>query len=557
MSTSEQDELESSDSEELVAYLDGELPPEVSRQVEERLAGDADYREQLQELDRAWEALDALPRTSVDDDFARTTIEMVALAAQRDLGERTNEAAHATRSRRLRWAAIAAVAAAAGFAVASFLLPNKDKQLLADLSVIRQYDLLTQITDIGFLRELSKRVPADQLTRDIAAKEIEVEAIRTISAANPEKRKQWVEALLPDEKQDLWAQEDRFYACTPEEQQRLRNLAGEIARDPDVEQLQKTLVAYGDWLASKRENDRYKFRKKVVPTAERIAMIEELVREEGRRLSDAEKRNLKTAVRAITEEHKEAILKAYTQGGGDAERLRKSFEQHSVALELITVFWALNNEETSANTRKQLVEQLDLETQKSLATREEPRRGGRPRDQLSGWIYESMRPRRDHTPAELLMRFFSQDLTNEERKSLSELSPADFEARLAEWYDTKMMMDPALGDLEARTGIRPFGGRQGGRGEGPRGGRGRRGGPPGPDGFPQFGPEGERGPRGGNDRGERDERGRGGRQREGRNDNRPEDARRDEQRGNRKDNQEAGKRPVDNAGGAAPDKRGN
>jgi anti-sigma factor RsiW len=32
-------------SEELVAYLDGELSPEDSRRVEERLAQDADYRQ--------------------------------------------------------------------------------------------------------------------------------------------------------------------------------------------------------------------------------------------------------------------------------------------------------------------------------------------------------------------------------------------------------------------------------------------------------------------------------------------------------------------------------
>ena len=41
--------------EELVAYLDGELSPDECRQVEERLASDADYREQLRELDQALE----------------------------------------------------------------------------------------------------------------------------------------------------------------------------------------------------------------------------------------------------------------------------------------------------------------------------------------------------------------------------------------------------------------------------------------------------------------------------------------------------------------------
>ena len=70
--------------EELVAYLDGELPPEECRHIEARLAADADYRQQLRDLDQAWEALDALPTRKANDDFARTTMELVTVAAQAD-----------------------------------------------------------------------------------------------------------------------------------------------------------------------------------------------------------------------------------------------------------------------------------------------------------------------------------------------------------------------------------------------------------------------------------------------------------------------------------------
>jgi anti-sigma factor RsiW len=55
--------------EELVAYLDGELPPDDCRRVERRLAEDDDYRQRLRDLDQAWEALDALPATRADDDL--------------------------------------------------------------------------------------------------------------------------------------------------------------------------------------------------------------------------------------------------------------------------------------------------------------------------------------------------------------------------------------------------------------------------------------------------------------------------------------------------------
>ena len=46
--------------EEIVAYLDGELSAEESARVEQRLASDESYRQQLQSIERAWLALDQL-----------------------------------------------------------------------------------------------------------------------------------------------------------------------------------------------------------------------------------------------------------------------------------------------------------------------------------------------------------------------------------------------------------------------------------------------------------------------------------------------------------------
>ena len=73
------------DTDELVAYLDGELSADECRRVERRLASDADYRRRLSELEQAWLVLEELPQRTVDDNFARTTIEMVAVEAERDV----------------------------------------------------------------------------------------------------------------------------------------------------------------------------------------------------------------------------------------------------------------------------------------------------------------------------------------------------------------------------------------------------------------------------------------------------------------------------------------
>ena len=56
MSSIANPQFEPPNNDELVAYLDGELPPEECRAVEERLANDDAYRQQLRDLDQAWEA---------------------------------------------------------------------------------------------------------------------------------------------------------------------------------------------------------------------------------------------------------------------------------------------------------------------------------------------------------------------------------------------------------------------------------------------------------------------------------------------------------------------
>src|SRR5687767_9299553 len=93
--------------DELVAYLDGELPPDECRRVEERLAADADYRQHLRDLDQAWEALDVLPAPKTGDDFARTTMELVTVAAQAEATSVTASAANARRRRSMWYAAAA------------------------------------------------------------------------------------------------------------------------------------------------------------------------------------------------------------------------------------------------------------------------------------------------------------------------------------------------------------------------------------------------------------------------------------------------------------------
>ena len=142
--------------EELTAYLDGELDPPQRRQVEERISSDARYRTELARLERAWDLLDRLPTAEVDAAFTRTTLEMVAVAAENDL---VDERAGAPRRRRNRMAVILcslAAASLAGVVAGRTLWPDPNLPLLRDLPVIENFELYHQADDVEFLRQLDR-----------------------------------------------------------------------------------------------------------------------------------------------------------------------------------------------------------------------------------------------------------------------------------------------------------------------------------------------------------------------------------------------------------------
>jgi hypothetical protein len=513
MSTSEPLEREFPEGHELVAYLDGELPPDASRQIEARLANDADYRDQLRYLDQAWEALDALPRTVADDDFARTTIEMVAQKAQIDLSERVAEVAQVERRNHLRWVAAAVLLAAASFTITSMALPNRDQMLLEHLPVIRQSHLLSEITDIDFLEALANEVSLDHLVRYPDAFDREMKAIESASAPM-EARKEWVQKLSAEQQQSLDAQQTRYFdEFNDEKRERLNNLYAAILKHREHEKLQKVLVAYGQWLSTpgRGENLKAELRDPNLEPNERVGLINYVVLQEtaerGRALSEEERSRLREEIHKIAEENKEAALEfARNVPPRDNEDPRvwnehkakvvKALEEDDVPAELVSAYWALLNPGTADETRARLVKQLDQPTLQFLESRDALRREGDRRPSLLfRWILETMSLARGVVRTEELMKFFKDQKLDEKQRLLG-YSSAEFE------QEVRNVM------VEQENGIRELGqlmgvdlGRGGQRGQrgglmpGGRGGRGgfdpnRRGGSGGfvPGGAPMPGP---------------------------------------------------------------------
>ena len=280
--------------EDLVAYLDGELEDQASRRLEERLANDAAARARLRSLATSWDLLDHLPKAAMDENFTRTTVQMVALAASEDVA---SQAATLPSRQRRRWMAgtMAAVAAAiVGFVAVIAAWPDPNDALLRDLPVVKNfelYDVMPRGDAIEYLRRLEKEelfigdASEESATEGSAstAEPTGTNATREVIAA----RRADVEGLAPEKKDDLRKLFDRFQTKSEEEKERLRDLDASLRAAPDEARLRAVLQSYLEWLPTLSPLERNELPKMSIDGA--IAEVQRLKQNELRSLSQLDK----------------------------------------------------------------------------------------------------------------------------------------------------------------------------------------------------------------------------------------------------------------------------
>jgi hypothetical protein len=409
--------------EELVAYLDGELDAESARRIEALLASDPVVRQRLQSLERTWDLLDELDAAPLGEPFTQTTLEMVAIAARQDAEQDRAEAPQ--RRRRLLWAVGASLLAAAVAGFCAVALYNPDRQLLQDLPLLENLDEYRQIDSIEFLHRLRDEGLFSKNSVDLPKGSAEEHE----DAAS---RRQRVEGMSLDAKEQLLRAEDRFAGLAPAEQQRLRRLHEDLQSDPDALKLQAVMHAYYEWLkglppltwADLSEGE----------PNERIILVKKRLKEEqqreGARRPDAKDM---AALRAWMDDcatrHEADFLKSLTN-----EQERKRFSESGKPFRHQMVFGYLRRQWLVPNSAKlppmmtnddlaRLREKLSPETRKELEDKT-------PVEQwrlAAGWMRQGFRrpfeDRRPHGPLsqsddERLADFFEKGLTDEQRDRL-------------------------------------------------------------------------------------------------------------------------------------------
>jgi hypothetical protein len=257
--------------EEIVAYLDGELSAEESARVEQRLSSDESYRRQLQEVERAWKALDELPQLSVDDKFSRTTMALTLQTAKAELEERTTALPIQRRRGRLAAWLMTAAAAGLGFLVVRLALQHPDRMLLADLPVVDNVDAYAQVDGPEYLRRLQTEFGPSFAALGAKANEPPAGLVRLQTVLPEDRREDWLGGLDAVERTNLRAKFNRFRELSPEEQQRFRSLHQEVVQAPDSHELQHALFAYHEWLRGLPPARQFELRE--APVEERVRRV--------------------------------------------------------------------------------------------------------------------------------------------------------------------------------------------------------------------------------------------------------------------------------------------
>ncbi|NQT36529.1 MAG: hypothetical protein HQ581_03515 [Planctomycetes bacterium] len=236
--------------ERLVAYLDGELSSGEQRRVEELLAVDPRARRALQRLEHAWESLGELETPDFDRTFADSTIEMVAVAAGQELQQ---SEAEVPRRRRRRWmisAACLLVAPVVGFLAVSWLRPNPNAALIADLPVVENIDRYQCIDDVDLLRSLQAQGMFIEPVVGLPTSEADALAAPAVFGLSAGQRRERIEAMGPESRAELARRWERFGRLPAEEQARLRSIHEQIAGDAHADQLRQVVNHYGHWVGT-------------------------------------------------------------------------------------------------------------------------------------------------------------------------------------------------------------------------------------------------------------------------------------------------------------------
>lgn len=274
------------DDEWLVAYLDGELSGTERRTLEQRLIDEESLRERLQSLQRGWDLLDYLPQPTTDEKLVQTTLEFVVadLVGGKSAAEnarthrggetdgtatdRSEASSLSSRHRRRWWVKLATVFLVAGLvtALAAYALrAGRVSREFAELPIAVDMDAYAVGDDLELIRALAANPSWQRILPDSAAEQLEslvdplsADALYVATDApttgvpfrpsvSVDELSDALEQLEPQQRAIASSRWDRYQSLDRRTRDQLRQVAANVHRQPDAEELLATMRLYARW----------------------------------------------------------------------------------------------------------------------------------------------------------------------------------------------------------------------------------------------------------------------------------------------------------------------
>jgi len=281
--------------EQLVAYLDGELPQEDVRSVELRLANDPVYRRRLRDLQNGWEMLDELPLPSSSAMLLETTLRMAAV----DGGQTSSAGKSKSILKSISKFAWTALLVLGCFGLGMFAVGVRNylsyQRQLRDLPTAMHIDAYLHANDVAFMKLLQEMPEWQQATKIASRLGVwNFDLIEEVQSVKPKQRETLLHSLPMESQESIRAAWERFENMSADRKQVIEDSAEIVASQPDSDQLLQTMDQFAAWRQTlpieqrdQLENGTAEQRKSVVRKALEDT-TRQWTREQGRALTDDE-----------------------------------------------------------------------------------------------------------------------------------------------------------------------------------------------------------------------------------------------------------------------------
>ena len=264
--------------EDLVAYLDGELPDGKAQQIDQVLARSEVAWHEVEALARTWEMLDVLPTPKAPPEFtARTMTTLKVAETPFDITEQAWFMPLKRVALVVIWMVALGLSGWGGFRITNEWVGNSSRQMLEDLPTLQRLDLYQEVESTDFLDRLQK----GRLFDDVPESGHAATDAKPVTAKSLTERHNQIAKMSKVERDRLQRNLAAFQQMSPEMQGHYRTLNEKLDEDrKEGGHLSSLLQTYSAWLQTLTPGQREELRQ----GTDRLALVHKFKEEQYHRV---------------------------------------------------------------------------------------------------------------------------------------------------------------------------------------------------------------------------------------------------------------------------------